>query len=351
MTITAFIIMGAVGLSGGIIAKLPSARIKTMARKPVEPNTDRTKLLAALRFASLPAEKEGASTYVTIMDRYAIGQNDTYSVGTPIAIDLRICPQTTLFEAALKACTDAFDLSQISPTEIVIGSGRFKAVVPAVPHSDANWVTPDKLCGMLPELPWRQMAAIPEPKKNDKVHNHSLLLRQNSLVATNGGLLVEHWHGTDLPRSFAVPLLSAAALGKFPARLCGFGYSPHSFTFWFEDGSFLKTRLMSEPYPALERIFSTAAKPENSVPLWTDFYKAMSAIDKFVVDDTIHFQDGTLCAGERASYEVPGLPGGHKFSAAYWWRLEELIDRVALGSGVPALFLGPSTRAVMAGRV
>jgi hypothetical protein len=324
-----------------------------MARKPVEPkpNTDRLKFLAALRFASLPAEKEGASTYVTITNRFMIGQNDTYSVGKPIDIDLFLCPHAALFEAALKSCGDNFMMKEINETATEITSGRFKAIVPVVPNSTANWVTPDPLCGMLPELPWRQMTAIPEPKKNEKGYNHSLLLRQNSLIATNGGLLVEHWHGTDLPCAFAIPLFSAIALGKFPSRLCGFGYSPHSITFWFEDSSFLKTKLMSEPYPTLTAVFNNSAKPETSVPLWPDFYKALSAIDKFVVEDTIHFENGMLCAGDRASYEVPGLPGGHKFSAAYWWRLEELIDRVALGQGVPSLFLGPSTRAVMAGRV
>jgi hypothetical protein len=329
-----------------------------MAKRTVEPATDRTKLLAALRFASLPAEKEGASTYVTVSKGYMIGQNDTFSVGTPIDVAMEdVCPQHELFKAALTACKDNFTLTQQNPTAIQISSGGFKAVVPTMLKLDANWIDPDPLAGILPDIrpAFRMLAAIPEPRKNDRVHNNSLLLRPNSLVGTNGSLLVEYWHGTDLPQACPVPLPSAVAIGKFPSKLCGFGWTNFSLTFWFEDGTFLKTRLMSDVYPSIDRVLQHAADPIRSVPIWKEFDAAMVAIEKFVTEDTLFFHPDLVATSgdpERgASYKVPGLPGGHKFTASYWRVMLEWVERVSLGAGVPSLFLGGNFRGVMAGRV
>ena len=62
-------------------------------------------------------------------------------------------------------------------------------------------------------------------------------------------MLMEAWHGLDLPPNVPLPKQFVAALVKQKKNLTGFGFSRSSATFYFEDGCWLRTQLYSDEWP------------------------------------------------------------------------------------------------------
>lgn len=330
-----------------------------MARKPKATETaasdDRGKLLDALRFASIAIDKDGAHSFVAFRGQWLTAENETFAIGCPVATDLDLCPQADLFTSALNQCGQNFQLTQVSLNGVSIKSGNFRALVPALSHDTMSPVVPDAWQVEINDNLKTAFAACSKMvgKKDDRLINKCVLMRSGNMIGTNGGIAIEYWHGLGLP-TLCIPIKTAETISKITKSLRAFGMSDRSATFFFEDGSFLKTRLIAGEYPNVDRLFE--ANTSGFVPIWPSLYAGISAIKGFCPDDSMYFDSNRIGSHRNselgASYAIAELPGNYCFSILYWLAIEPYATHVAVASqqGAPHAFYGPNVRGLIMGK-
>lgn len=329
-----------------------------MARKPKAPiaaNDDRLKLLEALRFAAIAIDKkEDKFSYVCIRDGWLSADNETFSIGIQVDVALDLCPQADLFAAALNQCAEQFQLTQVDLHSVSIRSGKFNALVPVLVTDETGEFNPDEPCAFINDaLKDAFAASLRCMGKGEKIYHNAVLLRSNTTCATNAGIALEYWHGIDLPGPLNIPKKTAETIVKIDKPLAQFGFSADSVTFYFDDMSFIKTRLVQGEFPNLEKLFAANSGP--LVPIWPEFFAGIKAVEKFVQNDVVHLHSEhiathhTLALG--ASYKVPGLPSGYAFSAIYWKAIEPFVKAVRFATkNEPVVFAGDNARGLIIGK-
>lgn len=329
-----------------------------MAKRKAETNessTDKTKLIEALKFALNASDKADATPgYACIHDNYLTMSNETFSIGVFVDVVMDICPQAELLKAALEQCDSTFQLTQINESSFSVKSSKFRAVVPSIDPGLIRPVIPDENVAVINNALRDAFECCGQycSSRLDRIIHECVLLRANTVVATNGGIAVEYWHGIDLPGRLTIPRKTVDIITKITKPLTGFGFSPDSVTFYFEDFSFVKTKLIAGEYPDTDKLFSANTTAEL-IPIWPDFFTGLKAISKFIKDDTVFFENNAVhsayASADGASYAVLGLPGGFGFSSAYWRSIEKYATHVmaTLVHTGPVFFTGKNIRGLM----
>lgn len=326
--------------------------------KPLPTATDeRLKLIEALKFAAIATkddDKNYTHQFVAIQDHWLLADNGIFTLGINVDIALELCPQAEQFRAALQQCGQQFQLTQLDKNSVSIRSGNFRALVPALDNGALSILPPDAPCALINNhLADAFKSCLTVMSKGDRIYNTSVLLRANSMTATNGGLAIEYWHGIDLPGPLNIPKRSVETIVKLGKPLAKFGFSANSVTFYFEDNSWLRTRLIEGEWPDVGRLFDKISIAPK--PIWPEFYVGLKAIGTFIQNDRIFFHDNYLASHQSldlgANYCIPGLPGGYSFSAAYWRIMEPYIKALALTApDAPVSFIGDNTRGLLMGK-
>lgn len=332
-----------------------------MSRKPkaIEANDDRLKLIEALKFASIANGKddEEKNQYVAISDNWLSVENETFALGINVDVDLELCPHSELFKAALQQCGQQFQLTQLD-NAVSLKSGNFRAAVPAIDRALLGVFNPDPACATINDKLREGIAACLRvvPKKNDgRIYTQGALLQANTIAATNGIIAIEFWHGIDLPGPLLIPRKTLETINKLGKPLTQFGFSDTSVTLYFDDLSFIKTRLLVGDFPlqGLQTLF--AKTTGNFISIWKGFYNGLGAINTFVKDDVIWFHADCLATHSNlelgANYRIEGLPPGYVFSSSYWRAIEPLANTISLAPvGQPFGFMGDNVRGLIIGR-
>jgi|SRR5665213_842652 len=328
-----------------------------MPRKPKSVSAatdDRLKLIEALKFASIATkDSEGMQAFVSIKDNWLLAENETFTVGIPVDVAIELCPHAEQFQAALQQCGAQFQLTQVDTKALSIKSGNFRALVPAI-DTPTLTLAPDPPCAAINNaLSEAFKSCIGFMSKGEQVINTSVLLRSCTMTATNGAMLIEYWHGIDLPGPLNIPRKTVETVIKVGKPLAQFGFSLSTVTFYFDDGSFIKTRLNAGEYPNVEPLFRAVLGPFSLV--WPEFFVALKAIAAFVQNDCVFFHDNFLASHQSldlgANYRVEGLPGGHLFSAVYWRTLEPYVKAVCIADpSKPFAFMGDHARGLIIGK-
>jgi hypothetical protein len=170
-------------------------------------------------------------------------------------------------------------------------------------------------------------------------------------------MVLEYWHGLDLPPNVPLPKEFVTALTKQKKNLTGFGFSNNSATFYFEDGCWLKTQLYADSWPDMNRILSLRGN------LWTidpNFYKALDAVEPFSEDGNVYFDTNLIMshaeAAEGAQYECAGLPKGVIYPIKQLKIIKPFVKRIDYmadglnDSSYCLVFEGDVCRGIIAGR-
>lgn len=328
-----------------------------MSRKPVAANDDRLKLIEALKFAAIAGKDDNdeKNQYVAISDNWLSVENDTFTLGINVDVNLELCPHSEMFKAALQQCGQQFQLTQLDAA-ISLKSGNFRAAVPAIDRALLAPFAPDPAVATINDKLRDGFAACLRviPRKDDtRIYTKGAMLKANTIIATNGGIALEFWHGIDLPGPLLIPRKTIETIIKIGKPLSQFGFSDSSVTFYFNDLSFIKTRLLTGEFPNMQPSFENVAG--KFVPTWKGFYEGLSAINAFVKDDVIHFHSNCLASHSSlelgANYRVETLPPSYVFSAAYWRAIEPLAQQICMAPvGKPFAFLGENVRGLIIGR-
>jgi len=305
-----------------------------MARKPRSSKAGQSScgLLKALNFVSVAQKKKGSAfqTHCIFKNNTVTAFDGRLSAGHSIEEDLNATPQTQTFTDALKLCGDTLTITQLDKSRLAVKSGKFNAFVPC--HTEEMpTIEPDPPQALLDNrlIDGFRLISNLADEETDKVATSTILVKAGSMVATNGFIVVEFWHGIDLPYPLIIPKEAVAAVLKIDKKLAKFGFSTHTFTFYFDDNSWIKTQLLNGDWPNTDQILNVDCNPW---PLFTEFYKAVNALEKFTTKDRIYFKtdkvEASLSDKEGASFEIPGLPEGPIFSINQLKLIEGMFDRI-----------------------
>lgn len=293
------------------------------ARKPAaEKAKTASGLLDALKFVSVAQHSDGTimQMHCRLTNGQLIAFDGGIAAGHLIEEALNVCPHTATFIRALERCTGNISITQLASGKLSVKSGKFSATVPCVGLDDLPGVEPDPPIAKLTDDLKRALGAC-IPLAGDGLPEAfmcGVMLQANTAVATNRIVVIEAWHGIDLPPNVLLPKVSANAIAKSSKPLKAFGYSGRSATFWFEDDSFIKTQLFEDKFPDYQRILNIDS---NAYPLPGGFYEAIDTVMPFTEDGRVYFIDGKISSRDNtidaATYEVEGLQNDLAFNGKF----------------------------------
>lgn len=315
----------------------------------------------ALKFCSYATQKDGSpnQTHVLLKDNWAVAFNGVLAAGHPIQEDIYGAPHNETMIAALSKCGENISITQMDANRISIKSDKFKAIVPCIDPTLLEGATPDNFIAPIDDRFKEAIKAVGVLAEDDadNVVTASVLMQGGSLFATDRKVILEYWHGLDLPPNLALPKSVVAPLVKTNKRLAGFGFSNSSATFYFEDQSWIRTQFYAEKWPNVSHILDTK---HNCWPIPVGFWEGVAAVAPFSDDGNLYFFTGMLRSHPNeavgASYECSGLPNGPIYSAKQLLLLKphaKTIDFIAPGianSSYKLMFFGDNIRGAIAGR-
>lgn len=335
---------------------------KSRARKQAEGVTAKktanpaASLIAALKFVSVAQKKAGPTgvQFAHLAHNWAAAFDGVLTVAAPIEEDLAACVHTLQFIDALSKAGDELAITQLSPNTIAVSSGVFRALVPCVAFDEVPIPPPDPQCAVIDDRIKAALAAV-AGLATDGAPNATfaaVLLQAGSAVATNGAALLEAWHGIDLPPGLLLPKAAATAVAKASKTLTGFGFSQSSATFYFEDGSFIKSQLYGERYPNYAAVLDVPGL--NLWPVPEDFYRGVRAIESFSPNGHVFFEDGAVLSRlhkeEASTYRIEGLPERMGFAVKLLLSVEHAFKKAHFDAETnKVVFYGDNVRGAIMG--
>lgn len=312
-------------------------------------------LIDALKFVSVAQKDKGApnETHCIMLGRFVAAFDGVLAAGHAISEDIAACPQTAGMIHALERCGSVYSVTQFD-TGIAIKSEKFRAVIPCVDRGILNIPTLDNPCADITDALKEGFKTIVDlaADKADTVAQASILLRSQTMMATNGKILIEYWHGIDLPPNMIIPKAAAIAILKTNKPLAKLGYSGGSVTFYFADNSWLRTQCYAEGWP-IEAYDKGLTANTHQEPIPEGLFIAIDAIAKFSEDGKVYLWEKGLVSSSPhpeigATYETVGI----RHNCAVLYDSLKFIQPLAKtidfnGPNGNVYFIGERTRGVM----
>ena len=330
-----------------------------MSKKPKKPSEKTSsRLLEVVKFLSLVSREEGSpqDTHILLQNKTATAFNGTIGAGCIIDEDLHAAPHAKTVLNALTKCGENYSLTQLDQSKLSIKSGPFKAIVPCIDPALLYFPTPDPLQASIDDKFKEALQLIEKikPENGQRVITLSFLLNGESVIATDGKILVEAWHGLNLPTNVPIPKAIIPVLLS-SKKLVGFGSSPSTVTFYLEDNSFIRSQLYAEAWPDISHVTD---KPSSPIPVPKDFFKGLEAIGAFSANGMVYFKDNLLKShdneGSGAEFEVEGIKQGPVYSIKYLSIIKDMADKIdfyvpAERKSLMLSFTGPKVRGILMG--
>lgn len=277
------------------------------------PLIEALKFIAPAQRKSDSAIKEPYLTHCVFHGGFVMAFDGMLTIGHPIMDDIHACPNSFKMLDALNNCGQELAITQLDSGRLSIKSGSFKALVPCCTLEEMPYFGPDVKCATIDERVINAISNVMNliEENGAKVHLASVLLQANTAVSTCGTVLLESWHGIDLPPNMLLPRVAAKAICATGKKPTGFGYSGNSATFFFEDGSYIKTQLFQDSYVAYQKVFAENPNP-NAWDLPVNFFEAIGAVSSFSEQGCAFFHEGLVSShpdtAQGATFEIEGLP-------------------------------------------
>jgi len=327
-----------------------------MPPRPRKPKSDTNEFANALAFVGTVCSKVGPvnETHFHIVNNQVTAFNGILAAGHTITEDLIACPHAHLLVEATLKCGQNFSITQLEG-KLSIKSDKFKAIIPCLSNDALIATTPDQPIAIINDRFKTACAAVAglANENAQQIALASIFMNGQSLISTDSHLLIEYWHGIDLPPGLVIPKPLCQLLQKIPKKLARFGFSASTVTFYFEDGSWIRSQLFADPWPDVQGILN---QPCNPWPVPVALWDAIAAIQPFA-DALVYFDRDVLRSHssehQGASYDCSGLPRGPIFSIKQLLTIKPYIEKVdwLVNNGQLALWYGANCRGAIAGRI
>lgn len=230
-------------------------------------NNESNNLLTALKYVSIAQRGDGdaLARHVIIENNRISASDGTFTAGSVIKDTGMLCaPNSALLRAALERCDGALAVTHVGDG-LTVQQGRFRASVPCLDVSEIPRMDPDAPIAPNDYTPLAEGFRVLQHvvvEKSQKAAFETVLVNGGNMVATNGHVLMEYWHGLNFPNGVVIPRTSLKALAQINKKCVNIGYVPErSITFWFDDESWFKTQLNVVRWPDWESIMKNFPDP------------------------------------------------------------------------------------------
>lgn len=278
-------------------------------------------LLKALRHIVAAQKANGSpeQTHCRLFNHWAVATNSVLSAAHPIVEDIQACPHTYSLIDALEQSGETVSLTLLDSTRLAVRSGDFQAVIPCLEGSGLPAIYPDAAQAICDERLKSAMQVVGTlaAEGAQKLVNASVQLRNGVCVASDGNVILEAFHGISMPPLMLAPKTLVTALGKWNKTLTSFGVSSdfHSITFWFDDGSWLKSQCYdpASELPDLYKFLNVESVQPFRVP--KGLFAVAKRLQPFSEDGKIYFtEDGARVTAPtqltNAADSIKGVPVG-----------------------------------------
>src|SRR6266567_4099105 len=230
------------------------------------PKPQNSELLTSIKNLSTILKPIGTihETHILLQDGLAVAHNQVIGIGEKIKEDLYACPNAHLLQAALTKCGQNISITQLDQ-KLSIKSDKFRALVPCLPPENIPRTIPDPPVASLDDrLKAAFLTALPLGGDDENVLTASVLVQRGSVVTTDRKVILDCFHGIDLPTLMlpkvllkAIKALDAKNGKKFKA----FGFSNNSLTIYFEDDTWIKSQLFIQKWPDIFSVLDVPCNP------------------------------------------------------------------------------------------
>lgn len=296
-------------------------------------------LLKALRFIAVAQSKVGPQEqqFCRMYGNWVMASNGIISAATEIEEDLTACPHTHTLIDALEQAQDGVNITQLDATRLSVRAGEFQALIPCLdPDGGATLPT------MFPDAPMVPCSDALRPALDivgkliadaaQKIINASAQITGPTVIASDGNIIIEAYHGCQFPPMSLIPKAFITAIGKISKPITRMGVSDISITLWFEDGSWVKTQLYpaDTALPNLRQYLDIAATPE---PVPPSLFAVARKLSSFSEDGVLALHQGfaRVMSPTRLTEAVEqtyGVPEGHCFSIKSLLMIESLVETI-----------------------
>lgn len=254
-------------------------------------------ILDSLRFVQgAVASKDfiPAMTHFSITKSRVTSYNGRIALCSPIAFDFECNPKAIPLIKAIMACEDQIKLSMTTAGKLSIKSGKFRGNIDCIDDASLLQIVPSgieyalnfeklisgfgkvaKFIGSDASRPW----------------SNGILMRGQSVFATNNVCLAECWVGDNLP-TLNIPQQAISELLRMKEVPVMLKVSETAATFVYSDDRWLRTQLFSTEWPDLSRILNVESSP---VSYDDSFAEALEKLKPFLHEDgRIHIAPGVI---------------------------------------------------------
>jgi len=322
-------------------------KITKRARKPKSEakNTSTAGLIQALQFVSHAQKPIGPlyETHCIVNNGWVVGFDGVLTIGCKVEENISACPKTTTLLTALQKCTDALSITQLNEHYIAVKSAKYRATIPCVPFEDIPLSAPDEPIAVINDEVKKAFAILaPFATEGDlNAYRAGILLQAYSAVAMDSSLMLEYAHGIDLPPGLLIPKASAVAIAKAPKPLARFGFSQGSATFYFDDGSFIKTQLFKDGYPTYQNVFARFNLGNLTTPP-PELFTAIEAVLPLSESGFVYLRGDKVQSHSSedvgAVYNVGGIPQGMCFKGEKLLKVKEHFGQAVFDEAVKGVY-------------
>lgn len=283
------------------------------------------------------------------------GFNGILALSSPIPFDIDCRPKADELVKAIGNCSETVTLTMTPKGRLSIKSGAFKAFIDCIQEETVH-VEPE---GDLIEIDGNELlkglrAVVPFIGDDaSRPWTNGVLIKSQSMFATNNAIVVEYWHGTlfsstiNLPRDAVREMLR---IGEAPLRA---QVASNSITFHYADHKWLRTQLYISEWPNMSAVLD---QPASLAPIDDTLFDALEKIKSFTDKlGSIFFRDGSVCThefeDEGASHQIQGLSDNY-FKLDNLMRLRGVVKQIdwsGTGARGACMFQGDRLRGAIIG--
>ena len=226
---------------------------------------------------------------------WLVGYDGVVASGYRIVEDLWIAPHTETMRNALAKAGTPFSLTQLASGNVVVTGDKVRVEVPCNSMDAMPNVVPDAARHEIAEPFCEALCNVASvtTARHARVIAASVFIIGDSAIGTDGGTILEAYHGMGLPGPFLVPTEFAIAVEKVKHKPTHIGWSDATLTVWYGPNCWLRTNIYTDSYPDTDVMFARMLSHNAELrPIPTEMLGALMRIKPFLEDDTI-----TLWAG------------------------------------------------------
>lgn len=222
-----------------------------------------------------------AITHFCIENGTVRAYNGTIALSSPIACDLNCKPKAAPMVQAIAKCEDTISLSMTPAGRLSIRSGSFKAFIECIEESQVHVQPEGEEIHFDGQVLLNGLKVVQDFISNDasRPWANGVLLKGQSVFATNNVCLIEYWMGCDFPRVVNVPRAAVAEMIRINEAPTHGQVDANSITFHYADGRWIRSQLYSTEWPDLAKVLD---QPANPGPIPERLFEGLDVLRPFM---------------------------------------------------------------------